>query len=196
MFDGLIDNLHQRYGPVVESCASHAQTFAERIEELLEQIRDNTHSTDFDTVRYPIFAVLNAGNNRTRVIDIPQFQDWELDYLAVVPGAASVVTIRQAGFLLFANNFATSQTQTDIGAVVTGGNQLQVTATADTEVTLIFTAQVSKPGKHANPRAVGEEQFTGLQGTEGGAEPERHLAVGLDMQADGTRDIIGHNNRR
>jgi hypothetical protein len=195
MFDAFIDNIHSRYAPLIQRCAGSVNEYADSCLSLLRQIRDNTDSPEFQQARYPIFIPLNTGNNRTRTIDIPQFQDWELDYVAVVPSAASTVTIRQAGFLLYADNFPNSRTISDLGAVIKGGTQLQVVATVDTEVTLIFTAEVPTEPHSTNPRAVGEEQFAGLQGLEGGAEPERHLAVGLDMQADGTRDIIGHNNR-
>jgi hypothetical protein len=197
MFDSIIDSLHNRYAPLAQRCAGTVGNYADHCISLLRDIRDNTDNPQFQEARYPIFAQLNAGNARTRTIDVPQFQDWELDYIAVVPTAASIVTIRQGGFLVFANNYANPQTTTDVGAVVRGGTQLQVVATVDTEVTLIFTAQVPKePTGRADGRSVGEEQFTGMQGTEGGAEPDRHFAVGLDMIEDGTRDIIGSNNNR
>lgn len=196
MFDTFIDGLHRRYAPLAERCAGSVADYAKRTLTVLEDIRENTDNPQFQEVRYPIFAQLNAANGRLRTIDVPQYEDWELDYIAVSVTGASTVTIRQGGFLLYANNFANPQTASDLGAVVRGGTQLQLAATADAEVTLIFVAEVPKKTGRANPRAVGEEQFAGLQGTEGGAEPERHLAVGLDMSENGGNSTIGTNNQR
>ncbi len=191
MIDNLIAGIQKELSPHAAKIAGECAIFADELVGVLNRIAENTDNAEFQQRRNRIYLTLAA--NIPQTIDVPQFEDWNLDLVAIVPSAASVVTIRQGGFLVYAESFAAAATKNQIGSVVQGGTQLSVNASVATELALVFLAEVPKKSRKARGR--GEESFLGRQDDFAGYEPERHLSPDNDMVQGGAGGIaVGTNN--
>lgn len=190
MLENAVDSVQQRIQPTARRIGEVACAYAERIIAQLEDIHEAVSEETFIERRQRIYVNLAAGASRLQ--DIPQYEDWELEMLAAIPSAASTVTIRGGSMLIFAGNYTSALTDYGIGGIVQGGTQLEINATAATELYLQFKVRIPEKGKPARDR--GDKRVYGP--IRNGNEPTRHLQSDLDMVTASAGGLdVGENNQ-
>lgn len=181
MIDGLIDNLHNRYGETISTAGHSARCHWERLMERLENINASIENQGEDTLRInPNFALAAATTVRVRTLRTDEAMVIEA---LTCDAAAGIVTVTLDGILRFAKTYAVAETKPGEGVVIQGPGEVAITAAVATNAYLQFKFIMKNPPDHPRKSAAGERNIGGVDPREapGVADPGRHAPMGETM---------------
>lgn len=181
MIDGLIDNLHARYGEAFTTAGTNARCHWERLMERLEGINASIQNQGEDTLRInPTFPLGAAQPYKVRTLRTGEIMELET---CTCDAAAGLLTITLDGSLRYAKTFTAADTRPGENLVLQGPGDVVITAAAVTNVYLQFKFMLKNPPDHPRKSTAGERGIGGVDPREapGVADPGRHAPMGETM---------------